>query len=173
MLLSKRFTVGVIGERLLAAPLLWHAGRGLAAARAAERWIASLIISGVAEVGFFLTVRRVVVVGAVDQDCRPTMSCWSCCVCAQAVALATEAAARAIESFKMRVIVRLHPLLTRDQVRGSPSGRISGVVKVTPSGEGFGVGVTAVCGEPATPVSSWMRISIAKSSCTVLWQWFT
>ena len=67
----------------------------------------------------------------------------------------------------------LHPLSTRDQVRGSPSGRISGLVKVTPSGEGFGVGVTAVCGEPATPVSNWMRISIAKSSCTVLWQWFT
>src|SRR5262249_59990503 len=56
---------------------------------------------------------------------------------------------------------------------GSPSGRISGVVKNTPSGVGLGVGVTAVCGDPATPVSSWMRISSAKSSCTVLWQWLT
>src|SRR5262245_7585045 len=58
-------------------------------------------------------------------------------------------------------------------VLGSPSGRISGVVKVTPSGLGFGVGVTAVCGDPGTPVSSWIRINKAKSSCTVLWQWVT
>ena len=51
---------------------------------------------------------------------------------------------------------------------GSPSDRISGVVKNTPSGVGLGVGVTATCG-PA-PESSWMRMSRAKSSCTVLWQ---
>ena len=54
---------------------------------------------------------------------------------------------------------------------GSPSGRISGVVKNTPSGVGLGVGVTATCGPAAE--SSWMRISRAKSSCTVLWQWLT
>ena len=56
---------------------------------------------------------------------------------------------------------------------GSPSGSISGVVKNTPSGVGLGVGVTATCGEPGTPVSSWIRCSMAKSSCTVLWQWLT
>ena len=39
------------------------------------------------------------------------------------------------------------------------------MVKKTPSGVGFGVAVTAVCGEPATPVNSWMRMSRAKSSC--------
>src|SRR5262249_25170289 len=53
------------------------------------------------------------------------------------------------------------------------SGRTSGVVKNTPSGVGLGVGVTIVCGEPAAPERSWMRISRAKSSCTVLWQWLT
>jgi hypothetical protein len=50
------------------------------------------------------------------------------------------------------------------------SGRTSGVVKNTPSGVGFGVAVIAACGDPATPVRSWMRINRAKSSCTVLWQ---
>src|SRR5262245_49968056 len=49
---------------------------------------------------------------------------------------------------------------------GSPSGRISGVVKNTPSGVGLGVGVTATCGPAAE--RSWMRMSRAKSSCTVL-----
>ena len=53
-------------------------------------------------------------------------------------------------------------------ILGSASGRISGVVKNTPSGVGFGVGVTAVCGEPATPVKSWIRNNMEKSSCTVL-----
>jgi hypothetical protein len=53
------------------------------------------------------------------------------------------------------------------------SGSTSGVVKTTPSGVGLGVAVIAVCGDPATPLSSWMRINKAKSSCTVLWQWLT
>ena len=52
-------------------------------------------------------------------------------------------------------------------------GRISGVVKTTPSGDGLGVGVTAAWGDPGTPVRSWMRINMAWSSCTVLWQWLT
>ena len=50
------------------------------------------------------------------------------------------------------------------------SGRTSGVVNTTPSGVGFGVAVIATCGDPATPVRSWMRINMEKSSCTVLWQ---
>ena len=37
---------------------------------------------------------------------------------------------------------------------GSPSGRISGVVKNTPSGVGLGVGVTATCAPAAD--RSWM-----------------
>src|SRR6266404_1255760 len=49
------------------------------------------------------------------------------------------------------------------------SGRTSGVVKNTPSGVGFGVGVMDACGDPATPLRSWIRINSAKSSCTVLW----
>src|SRR5262247_2828120 len=56
---------------------------------------------------------------------------------------------------------------------GSPSGRISGVVKNTPSGVGLGVGVTAVCGDPGTPVRSWSRCNMAKSSCMLLWQCWT
>ena len=47
------------------------------------------------------------------------------------------------------------------------------VVKVTPSTVGFGVWVITACGVPAILFRSWMRISIAKSSCTVLWQWLT
>src|SRR5260370_1879629 len=53
------------------------------------------------------------------------------------------------------------------------SGRTSGVVKTTPSGVGFGVGVIAAYGVPASPLRSWIRINSAKSSCTVLWQWLT
>src|SRR5262249_9218320 len=60
-----------------------------------------------------------------------------------------------------------------DQTLGSPSGRISGAVKTTPSGDGFGVGVTKVCGDPGTPVRSWMRINRANPSCTVLWKGLT
>src|SRR5215470_6495804 len=53
------------------------------------------------------------------------------------------------------------------------SGRMIGSVYVTPLGLGFGVRVTIACGVPANPFRSWMRISRAKSSCTVLWQWLT
>src|SRR5215470_8952090 len=53
------------------------------------------------------------------------------------------------------------------------SGRMIGSVYVTPLGLGFGVRVTIACGVPTNPFRSWMRISRAKSSCTVLWQWFT
>ena len=52
---------------------------------------------------------------------------------------------------------------------GSASGRISGVVKNTPSGVGFGVEVT----NGRSPVKSCIRSNMAKSSCTVLWQWLT
>ena len=63
-------------------------------------------------------------------------------------------------------------------VRGSPSGRISGVVKLRHPPMGSECQVTMVCGglgfDPVIPdTSSWMRMSKAKSSCTVLWQWFT
>jgi hypothetical protein len=36
------------------------------------------------------------------------------------------------------------------------------------SGVGFGVGVIATCGEPARLLSTCMRMSMAKSSCTLL-----
>jgi hypothetical protein len=126
-------------------------------------------MSAVAEVGFFFTV---VVLELVEVDVVRTPAddvvdvddvVWAETALANPTASASDR-----PSVVICFIVLSIPCSTPNQVRGSPSGRISGVVKVTPSSEGFGVGVTAVCGEPATPVRSWIRISIAKSSCTVL-----
>src|SRR6187551_8329 len=131
-------------------------------------------MSAVAEVGFFTVVVPEVVVEVVRTPADDVVDVDDDVVVWAETALANPTASASDRpSVVIWFIVLSISCSTPNQVRGSPSGRISGVVKVTPSSEGFGVGVTAVCGEPATPVRSWMRISIAKSSCTVLWQWFT
>ena len=139
-----------------------------------DRSIASEIISGVAVRGTFLAVD-------VDVDDDVEVVCADVGRTAMANVAATVAAAT-VARFRgtyARCIVFLLEILPlvgfpdQPTSRGSPSGRISGFVKTTPSGVGFGVGVTPTCGEPGTPVRSWSRISMAKSSCTVLWQWLT
>src|SRR5262245_41164077 len=140
--------------------------------RAFERWTASSIICGVAVVRGTLTVLVAVVVDEVV---------WA----AAGKPATAQAAARSAPAVMTRcngvwvclILSSVDPLPaicnSADQVEvlGSPSGRISGVVKKTPSGVGLGVGVTATCGPAAE--RRLCRIRSAKSSCTVLWQCWT
>ena len=149
--------------------------------RAFDRWTASSIISGVAVVRGTLTVVVDVEV-VVDVDIVDVIVSWAVADKPAMAYAAAKSMPAATAHFKgvctcliLSSVDSLCPPIGKctDQVDvlGSPSGRISGVVKNTPSGVGFGVGVTATCGP--TLERSWYLNSIAKSSCTVLWQWLT
>src|SRR5262245_21701474 len=171
------FRVGVNGSSLphcsglpVARNLSW---------RAFDRWTASSIMSGVAVVRGALTL-------AVDVAVVLEVDVIASCAKAGKPGMA-QAAAKSVLTATTRfngmctclILSSVGVLLTSNhtkfadqvEVLGSPSGRISGVVKKTPSGVGLGVGVTAVCGPTAD--SRLCRIRSAKSSCTVLWQCWT